>query len=92
MERQRKNEKWVSGAREDSTDGFHLPDRRDRQKTAVDVEDPRSVSKPNGKNEREGKQGRGDIQTIDSTYPTSANTSVESVEDPRRVVSEGTWA
>ena len=27
--------KGVSGAREDSTDGFHLPDRRDRRKTVV---------------------------------------------------------
>ena len=59
---------------------------------AVDVEDPCSVIKPNGKNEREGEQGRGDIQTIDSTYPASANTSGESVEDPRLVDSEGTWA
>ena len=51
-----------------------------------------SVSKPHGKNEREGTQGRGDIQTMDSTYPTNANTSVESVQDPRLVGSEGTWA
>lgn len=84
----------MSGAREDSTDGFHLPGlcRRDRRRT---VEGPCSVSRPNGENEREGEQGRGEIQTImriDSTYPTGANTSGESVEDPRIVDSEGTWA
>ena len=39
-----------------------------------------------------GTQGRGDIQTMDSTYPTNANTSVESVQDPRLVGSVGTWA
>ena len=54
---QRKNEQGVLGARENSTDGFHLPDRRgrreDRRKTVAAV-DPCSVSKPHGKNEREG--------------------------------------
>ena len=38
-----------------------------------------------------GTQGRGDIQTMDSTYPTNANTSVENGPDPTLVDSEGTW-
>ena len=57
---QRKNEPGVSGARETSTDGFHLPGRRqeDQRKTvAVAAMDPCSVSKPHGKNEREGDTG-----------------------------------
>ena len=59
---QRKNEQGVSGARENSTDGFHLPDRRgrreDHRKTVVAAAvDPCSVSKPHGKNEREGDTG-----------------------------------
>ena len=50
------------GARETSTDGFHLPVRRreDQRKTVVvvvAVADPCSVSKPHGKNEREGDTG-----------------------------------
>ena len=53
----------VSGAREISTDGFHLPDRsrRDGRRKTVD---PCSVSKPNGKNEREGTQGRGAFKPL----------------------------
>ena len=69
---QRKNEPGVSGAREVrvargagaiQTDGFHLPDRRgrreDQRKTVVVAAavDPCSVSKPHGKNEREGDTG-----------------------------------
>ena len=69
---QRKNEPGVlgtrekggsAGARENSTDGFHLPVRRgrreDQRKTVVVVAavDPCSVSKPHGKNEREGDTG-----------------------------------
>ena len=57
---QRKNEQGVSGARETSTDGFHLPDRRreHRRKTvAAATVDPCSVSKPHGKNDREGDTG-----------------------------------
>ena len=38
-----------------------------------------------------GTQGQGDIQTMDSTYPTNANTSVENGPDPILVDSEGTW-
>ena len=52
-------ERGVAGAREHSTDGFHLPDRHgrreDQRKTVVAAAvDPCSVSKPHGKNEREG--------------------------------------
>ena len=68
---QRKNELGVRGTREggvakgrgrNSTDGFHLPDRRgrreDQRKTVVAAAvDPCSVSKPHGKNEREGDTG-----------------------------------
>ena len=57
---QRKNEQGVSGARENSTDRFHLPGRRRREgqrKTVVTAVDPCSVSKPHGKNEREGDTG-----------------------------------
>ena len=68
---QRKNEPGVLGTREvgwqgrgrNSTDGFHLPDRRgrreDQRKTVVVAAavDPCSVSKPHGKNEREGDTG-----------------------------------
>ena len=52
-----------NGARETSTDGFHLPVRRgcreDQRKTVVvvAVADPCSVSKPHGQNEREGDTG-----------------------------------
>ena len=38
-----------------------------------------------------GEQGRGHIQTMDSTYPTNANTSVENEPAPSLVGSEGTW-
>ena len=61
---QRKNELGVTGARETFKPmGFHLPVRRgrreDQRKTVVvvAVADPCSVSKPHGKNEREGDTG-----------------------------------
>ena len=56
---QRKNEQGVPGVQENSTDGFHLPGRRreDQRKTVAAAVDPCSVSKPHGKNEREGDTG-----------------------------------
>ena len=52
---------WQRGAGDIQTDGFHLPDRRgrreDQRKTVVAAVDPCSVSKPHGKNEREGDTG-----------------------------------
>ena len=38
-----------------------------------------------------GTQGQGDIQTMDSTYLTNANTNVENGPDPTLVDSEDTW-
>ena len=60
---QRKNELGgVRGEGNIQTNGFHLPVRRgrreDQRKTVVAVAvDPCSVSKPHGKNEREGDTG-----------------------------------